>query len=63
MGRLGAQEISANQSFGTSCARELFCLPDSAIRWSYLTSAAGISAIGSTRSTAPVMIAFRGMPS
>ena len=36
---------------------------ESAIRRSYLTSASGILATGSTRSTAPVMIAFRGMPS
>ena len=34
-----------------------------AMRRSYLTSASGIFATGSTRSTAPVMIALRGMPS
>ncbi len=38
-------------------------LRDSAMRWLYLTSASGILATGSTRSTAPVMIALRGMPS
>ena len=35
----------------------------SAMRRSYSTSASGIFATGSTRSTAPVMIALRGMPS
>ena len=34
-----------------------------AIRRPYLTSASGILATGSTRSTAPVVIALRGMPS
>src|SRR6185437_14128355 len=60
-----AQKINdlGQQSCAASGELKQFCVRVSTIRRSYLTSASEIFATGSTRSTAPVRIALRGMPS